>query len=297
MSAVEEMYHRGANRTFVTAGAMHASENRACQSAIDDPRVMTTMLTAAAFVAPGPVGRPTHELELHEALLGAAALLLPNPRYERVAILELSVRGARPDVVVADLDVERFEARKVAGLLPLTSTTDIAVRSVLRTASRQLTPGEIIDAATRYASANAARDALARYVRREAVVAGRRGFAADYIFEAAAHATHGVEAKIGNWRGAAQQAQRWRLYFDRAWLCFPDSYAGVVPLALPGIRMFGVASVTCKRRLAAIAAPPARRADPFNATLLEEYLYARWLKEKASSSRPLAPPAALAAIA
>jgi hypothetical protein len=57
------------------------------------------LFIAAAHAPAGRVGRPTHELALHEALLDAAPQLLPRPRFERVAILEFGLRGSRPDVV------------------------------------------------------------------------------------------------------------------------------------------------------------------------------------------------------
>jgi hypothetical protein len=298
-TALEETYQPVTNGAgmAVRDRSQFAREIRACPLEVDDREEMTTRLAAATFVASGPVGRPIHELSLHEALLDAAELLLPAPRYERVAIPELTIRGCRPDVVVADIELERFEARRAAGLLPLTSSADIAVRSVFRRASRQLSQDEITSSTARYVSPDAARASITRCLRLGAIVAGRKGFSADSAFTAATRATHGVEAKVGSWRGAAQQAQRWRLYFDRAWLSFPDTYVPIVPLDLPGIRMFGVVTVTANRSVEVISAPPTRRADPFNATLLEEYLYARWLEEMAISSGALAVQARFAASA
>lgn len=243
---------------------------------------MTLRLTEAGFVPGSPVGNPTHELVLHEALLAAAAALLPRVHHSRVAVHEFTIRGARPDVVVADVDLERLSYRAEAGLEGLTATADIAVLSAVRT-GRELGEHEVLERASRYVSATKARAALRRLRALEFIVDGTIGLRYSEVTSPGVRRAVGVEAKMRGWRRAADQARRWRLMFDQAFLAFPASYACQLRQGVAGIGLYGLAAVSGSA-VRVISRPPTRRADAFNATLVEEALYARLLDEVSLAS-------------
>jgi hypothetical protein len=251
---------------------------------------MTLCLTEAGFVPGSHVGNPTHELAVHEALLTAAAALLPRIHHSRVAVHEFAIRGARPDVVVADVDLERLSDRADAGLEGLTATADIAVLSALRT-GRELGEHEVLERASRYVSGSKARAALRRLRALEFIVDGTIGLRCSKAASPGVRRAVGIEAKMRDWRRAADQARRWRLMFDQAFLAFPASYACQLPQGLAGIGLYGVAAVSGSA-VRVISRPPVRRSDAFNASLLEEALYARLLDEaklasEGDSARPI----------
>jgi hypothetical protein len=257
-------------------------EIRVAQRCQGDDWGMTLFLTEAGFRPASPVGRPTHELALHEALLRAAPFLLPRPKHERVAVQEFTIRGARPDVVVTDADLNVIELRTAANLLPLKATSEIALKAVLR--PRHLMHEEdAIEAAARYISPAKARKAIKRLLATGYFIRVKGRLGLDPACEPFLGRTLAFEAKMGNWRAAAAQARRWRLMFDQASLVFPVAYADRVRTS--GIlSQFGLLAVTRDGAIRVNALPPSRRTDSFNATLTEEAFYSRLLVERAATS-------------
>jgi hypothetical protein len=243
---------------------------------------MTLLLREAGFLPATPVGRPTHELALHEALLRAAPFLLPRPKHERVAVHEFTIRGARPDVVVADADLNLIELRMAANLLPLTATSEIALKAVLRRRGL-MNEEDAVEAAARYIAPAKTRKAIKRLLATGYVIRAKGQLCLDPACEPFLGRTLAFEAKMGNWRAAAAQARRWRLMFDQASLVFPAAYAD--RMRTSGIlSQFGLLAVTEDGVVRVKTLPPSRRADSFSATLAEEAFYTRLLAEHAATS-------------
>jgi hypothetical protein len=240
---------------------------------------MTLVLTEAAYIPATAVGRPTHELRLHEALLSAAPRLLRNPTHEIVAVHEFTIRGSRPDVVIADADLGLFDRRAIAGLPPLTATAEVAVRAALRS-TRVQREETVVDLAARYVAPTRASRAVARLVKAGYVTRSTGGLRIDPVCGVGLVRTAGFEAKTGNWRAAASQARRWRLMFDEASLVFPAGYAFRLERGVASLNQFGILGVENCGEIHRLGLPPARRADVFNVALVEEYFYARLIEER-----------------
>lgn len=248
---------------------------------IADDRSMTRQLLDAAPAVASPVGRATHELALHKALLEAAPLFLARPREARIAVHEFALRGPRPDVCIADVDLDLFGARRAAAVRPTFNSAVAAVVAALRERRGQVSPDWTIERAAAFVGGAAARRAFKTLLREGSLTSTGRGvLLSEAIAKPALHCAVAIEAKVNKWRSAAQQAHRWRLAVDEAWLAFPTRYVRSIPLDLPGLQCFGLAAVSDdsveRSRMA-----PIRRADAFNRALTEQYLYARWLDEVA----------------
>jgi len=229
--------------------------------------------------AKNAVGRAIAELELHDGLLNNPSFFIPRPCSRLFVSHEFDLRGARPDVCVADVDDEIFEARRSGGFLPCFSAGASAIVTALRIRRGPAAMNDLLDEAAMYVGLPAARRGL-QQLRREDVVAVGHGVAlASAMTRCAVHQVVAVEAKIGRWRAAAQQAHRWRLAVDEAWLALPASYVGNLSLDLPGLKTFGIVGIDAEGRLGRALSPPSRRADRLNKVLTEQYVFSRWLDE------------------
>jgi hypothetical protein len=239
---------------------------------------MTTLFAAAGFLPGSIVGRPTRELALHEAVIGAAPRLLSSATSRRVAIHEFTLRGARPDAAILDVDWLVLEQRLAMKLPPLTATADLAVRAALLSgkATRQ---ESVVDHASRYTSVASAARALRKFERLGYLVAERRGVRLAPGATRLVRRSVGVEAKVGNWRLAAAQARRWRLTFDECYLAFPAGYARGLESDLPTLNQFGLLGVEPEGGVHLLRRPPSRRSDSFNSVLVDEAFYTRYLRE------------------
>jgi hypothetical protein len=256
---------------------------------------MTMLLTQAGYVPATSVGQPTHELALHEAVLRAAPMLLPKLRFTRVAVHEFTIRGARPDVFVADVNIALLETRICEDMPPLSSTAETAVRAAFST-GRTLRDADVVDLASRYTPVATAQRALRRLCAAGYVIEQRGALQLHEAFLPAVHRTVGVEAKLGKWRSTVAQARKWRLRFDQAYLAFPESYAAKLSGDLPGLTAFGVLGVVPNGVVEKTMSPPARRADAFNRVLIEEWFFARLLAEnRVQQFEPLSSNTSLAA--
>jgi hypothetical protein len=239
------------------------------------------LLTRQAFVPGSRVGAPTHELRLHDALLAAGPLLLKRPSHTTVAVREFEIRGSRPDIALFDVNLAIVDERRRRGFAPLTSGAELAIRSALLH-GRPLPRTTVLDAAGRYASRKDADSALGRLMRKGYLAAVDGCIALDPVCRQSVRRAIGIEAKLGNWRLAARQARRWRLYFDQALLAFPESYAEALAADLPGIQLFGISGVALNGSIRRLAPAPLRRADAFSRVLVEEAFLARYSRETAS---------------
>lgn len=93
----------------------------------------------------------------------------------------------------------------------------------------------------------------------------------------AVHTSVGVEAKIDNWRRALKQAQGIEAFVDGVWLAFPDQYLHNVPRTRPGLKRFGIITVSSEGEAIVVRKPRGHRSVGFARAIAEEHLYARWL--------------------
>jgi hypothetical protein len=241
-------------------------------------------MTVHRSLAPGVsrVGQPTHELRLHQAVIENAVSFIPRPFGAVEAFHEFVLRGARPDVLVADVDHDVVAERRRAGIEPFYSRAAAAVVACLR-ARRGVAPyEELIDVAAAAVGTRAARSAVRDLQRDDLLTRSTRPALAPCLVHLAVRRVVGIEAKMGRWRSAAGQALRWRLLVDQAWLAFPESYLHSLP-ELPGLDLFGIAGIDLAGRIVVDGRPPSRRADRQCAALTEQYVYARVLSDAQAS--------------
>lgn len=226
-------------------------------------------------------GIPVAEAPLHAAVTKVADTLVSHgddSRYSHIAVVpELVMPSGRPDIVVAEFDLDVFRMRAAAALPACTAPLPVRVARLIRELGGEATLDELVAAFPLEVTRPRMRNAASSLTRLG--LAERRGAAIVLAtaWQPALGSVTAVEAKVSHWRHAVRQAQRWESFVEGAWLAFPRRYLASVPREA-GLRRFGLIAVESgEARI--VRRPRKRRVDRDARALVEEHLYARWLSE------------------
>ena len=241
-------------------------------------------ILASAPPNPAQRGVPTRELELHRAVARQARVLVSESTGTAIiAALELRLPPSRPDVVLAAVRPETWEARRLADVRPCTAPLPLREAARLRRlfGSEPFAVDRALHGADTPPRSAARRRALTELKKLGILRVSDDLLILDHSWRSALVQSVGVEAKIGRFDEAANQVRNWRHHFDRVFVAFPGGYARQQRQRREptggGILAIDDGQVAIVRR--------ARRTRAREAELLEEHLYARWLAAGAPSLR------------
>jgi hypothetical protein len=196
-----------------------------------------------------------------------------------LVVQELSLPYGRPDLVGAHVLLDRWEERRLGGVMACTAPLPLFAAIQINALGGDATLDELLDSWPGTVARGRVRDALKGLVERgwlerDGDVHWLRARPGDGITSLAA-----VEAKRNNWRRAVAQAQSWEGNVDGVWLAFPQSYLRNFPRLSP-LRRFGLIGVEGDTALV-IRKASGRLARGLNRALMAEFLYDRWLCQSA----------------
>lgn len=231
------------------------------------------------------LGLPSVEGEgpLHDAVAALADLLVPSSSKAGTLVVahEVPLGSGQPDVTIASVDLDRWLRRAAGGVGPVSAP--LALEVALTIASH----GQISRAGLAASLPRRSKASVDRAVRT------LRG--AGWLTEApsmlelrdeasaAVISVGAVEAKLGGWRRASQQATAWSSAVDLAWLAFPTKYLKNVPRRDPYLARLGLIAVSEAGVAKQIRKPRERRPNALRRRQTEEYLYSAWVRQRAAS--------------
>jgi len=223
---------------------------------------------------------------MHQVLLKhARGLLMSEDVTSALAIHELDLPAGRPDILVASVDLGAFERRRRSGIEPITAPAVATVAAALRKRG-EATIDDLVRRDRGGFSREQVRRALNELQKKRVVKAREGRYSTHPAWTVLANEVVGVEAKVEGWRAAAQQARSWAWLVNGVWLAFPEEYLPKIPRAQSGLQQFGLLMVS-DESAEVIRLPRWRTVTPTREVLVDETMYGRWLRERATPHRKL----------